>query len=128
VDFLIAHAQRPVDRPELVTRHFERFPLHVRCDWRLAGTGQRIPSSTADLSSGGAFVRTPAPPPVGTAVVVALGGDEGLEITGRVVWRRAQPDDAGMGIDFAELTAPAARRLRELLRASAERGRVALSV
>jgi hypothetical protein len=135
LDFLVKHAQRPIDRPELVTRQFERFPLELPCAWRVVGRWDKVPSSTTDLSSGGAFVRTADPPPVGTPVVLCLGGslgrtlggDEGLELQGRVAWRRATAGEAGMGVDFSQLTGASARRLREILRGSSERGRVALS-
>jgi len=133
--FLAHHAQRPIDRPELVSRQFERFPIEVPCEWRVVGNWDQVPSWTIDLSSGGAFVRTAEPPPVGTPLVLRLGGplgptptgDAGIELHGRVVWRRASDQEPGMGVDFSQLTGTGARRLREMLRVASERGRVALS-
>lgn len=107
-------------------RNHHRFPVEVPCNWQIPGTPDRVLSYTEDLGAGGAFVRTTAPPPVGTEVNLTVGpvGDAPVTIRGQVSWVRGT---SGMGVKFAEPGDLANRRIREMLRHVSERGRVVLS-
>lgn len=128
LDFVVAHARKFIGTA--VARHHERYPLMLPCDWRVTGGQARVLSTTEDLSAGGAFVRAFAPPEIGTEVTVELSGPAPgpLVLRGQVVWVRRDERLSGMGVRFATPTGDDSRRLREMLRRSSERGRVALSV
>jgi uncharacterized protein (TIGR02266 family) len=127
LDFVVAQARK--FGGAAVARHHDRFPLALPCDWRVSGGATRVMSTTEDVSAGGAFVRALAPPEVGTELTVELSGATRgpLVLHGQVVWVRRDERSSGMGVRFADASGDDARRLREMLRRSAERGRVALS-
>jgi Tfp pilus assembly protein PilZ len=105
------------------SRNHRRFPLTVPCNWQIPGTPDRVLSYTDDLGAGGAFVRTAAPPAVGTEVTLTVGpalGDGSMTIRGQVSW--VKPN--GMGVKFADQSDQANRKIRELLRHASERGRL----
>jgi uncharacterized protein (TIGR02266 family) len=128
LDFVVAHARK--FGGNAVARHHDRFPLSLSCDFRVAGDALRVMSMTEDLSAGGAFVRAFAPPDVGTELTVELSGPAArpLVLRGQVVWVRRDDRTGGMGVRFAAPSGDDSRLLREMLRHSSERGRVALSV
>jgi Tfp pilus assembly protein PilZ len=128
LDFVVAHARKFVGTA--VARHHERYPVTLPCDWRVTGGQARVLSTTEDLSAGGAFVRAFVPPEIGTDLTVELSGPapSPLVLHGQVVWIRRDDRLSGMGVRFAMPTGDDSRRLREMLRRSSERGRLALSV
>jgi Tfp pilus assembly protein PilZ len=125
LDFVVGHA-RKFGGPA-VRRHHDRFPIQLPCAFRLSGGASRVLTSTDDLSAGGAFVRAFSPPDVGTELTVELSGTAArpLVLHGQVVWIRSDDRTGGMGVRFATPTGDDSRLLREMLRHSAERGRVA---
>ena len=128
LDFVVAHARKFIGTA--VARHHERYPVTLPCDWRVVGGQSRVMSTTEDLSAGGAFVRAFVPPEIGTELTVELSGPapSPLVLHGQVVWIRRDERLSGMGVRFATPTGDDSRRLREMLRRSNERGRLALSV
>lgn len=76
--------------------------------------GPRTVSRVRDLSTGGVFVSTPVPVPVGTAVKLLFSLPEGeMRIQGTV--RYSEPKK-GMGVEFTRMGAGDRARLDELLR------------
>ncbi|MGA9523783.1 MAG: PilZ domain-containing protein [Myxococcaceae bacterium] len=72
----------------------------------------------ADLSIGGAFVRSQAPLPRGCEVELSMRPPRALtrlNLPARVVWLRRTGDAAGMGLEFAFETPKQAERLQKLL-------------
>jgi type IV pilus assembly protein PilZ len=74
----------------------------------------------SNLSTGGVFVRTRAPLPIGTDVVmeISVGSDAHIVMRGKVVWERLYeqgelPGEEGFGVRFTEPLDP---RLDALLR------------
>jgi uncharacterized protein (TIGR02266 family) len=117
-DFVVAVARGDITIETKIVRKHQRYPLEMPVDWKAGNSEDVFISSTADLSAGGAFVRTLAPPPVGTPVALVLAPTRGavLTITGRVSWARQEPGAEGMGVRFEQPTAEAAKALREALR------------
>lgn len=77
-------------------------------------TGGSTVSRIRDLSIGGVFVSTPAPPPVGTAVKLLFALPEGeVRIEGTV---RYADSKKGMGVEFTRMGAADRARFQELLR------------
>lgn len=99
-------------------RNHRRLPVQLPCDWRVKEARDRVASSLLDIGPGGAFVRTAAPPPEGTPIVIEVvppGGAAPLSIEGRVAWGRPDPD-GGMGVEFRCRDTGGLRRLKELVR------------
>ncbi len=96
-----------------------RVPAPGELEVLVESFGKFLEQHAGDISLGGMFLRSPAPPPVGTRVRFAFRLRDGsplLHGLGEVVWRR-EPGDAlgrppGMGIRFVELD----REGRELVR------------
>jgi Tfp pilus assembly protein PilZ len=128
-DFVVGVAQGELEPVPLASRKHPRYPIGLPVDWRLeqraASEGHStVLASIEDLSAAGAFVRTEAPPAVGSELEVLLTGPDGetLRIPARVGWTRAgalAPD--GMGVVF-DSRSEATRRLRGALRKMDERG------
>ncbi len=89
---------------------------------RLAVSGEdgEVSATTRDIATGGMFVSTPEPMPVGTSVrfVLQLGSeDEPAEVEGEatVVWVRPEAggadQPAGMGMQFSRVEPPGEERL-----------------
>jgi len=77
-------------------------------------SGHRVVSRVRDLSVGGVFVSTDAPPAIGTPVKLLFALPEGeIHIEGIVRYQRAQE---GMGIEFRRMGSGARARLLEFLR------------
>jgi hypothetical protein len=72
-------------------------------DWRVFGSGVHHLSELSDLSVGGAFVRTAAPRPVGSPIVldVATASGVALDVHARVAWVTRE----GMGLRFTRAIA-----------------------
>ena len=78
----------------------------------------------SDISAMGIFVRTPRPEPPGTRLNLRFSppGSEPLELEGQVTWinpPRPEPDEhhqAGMGIQFVDLTVGQREQLLRLVR------------
>lgn len=78
-------------------RAHARTRTAIAVDWRVFGSAIHRVSASADLSRGGAFVRTAAPKPLDTPIVLALATPRGnVELHGRVAWTDAH----GMGVRF----------------------------
>lgn len=66
-------------------------------DWHAFGSVVHRVSTTADVSSGGAFVCTANPMPTGSPVVLELAMPRGrIQVHARVAWT----DPRGMGVRF----------------------------
>jgi hypothetical protein len=82
--------------------------------WQTAGAKASSVSRVRDLSIGGVFVSTPAPPPVGTTVKLLFALPEGeVRVEGVV---RYADSKKGMGVEFTRMSAGDGARFRELLR------------
>jgi len=136
-DFLVQIARGELQVTPTVNRSFERFPaeLPVDCHVELAPAGapaERIVSRTVDLGAGGAFIRSLAPPPIGTLVRVSIGPGAGasfatVTLEGHVAWTRHDADGKGFGVRFHDKRHSDARALRTMLRRASESGRVAFA-
>jgi Tfp pilus assembly protein PilZ len=129
-DFLLAVAQGG-GSDEPFERGHPRIPAAVPVDCRIdevdEPSAERVVSQTHDLGGGGAFIRSVAPPAVGTRVQVVLGptADSGtrFQLEGRVAWiRRDDRAARGFGVRFDR--GGDAGRLRTMLRRAWETGRV----
>jgi PilZ domain len=77
-------------------------------------TGASTVSRVRDLSVGGVFVSTPAPPPVGATVKLLFVLPEGeVRIEGIVRYAESKK---GMGVEFTRMGTGDGARLRELMR------------
>jgi Tfp pilus assembly protein PilZ len=100
-------------------RKQKRLPTELLVSWRLPESRERHQSVVADIGAGGAFLRTPAPPPEGALVVLELyppGSQSAQIIEGRVAWRDERAGQEGAGIEFRCRDVGGVRRLRELVR------------
>lgn len=88
----------------------------TRVAWR--SHGEYLAGAISDLSLGGAFIHTPKPAPVGTAISVLLDAPSSA-IRAQAVVHRSIPGE-GMGIEFQSLSNDAQARLASLLRATDE--------
>ena len=112
------------------TRRFSRrdalLPVVVRAAGNKVAAGIRL--DTADLSEGGAFLRSDLLFEVGEtlSLEIPLAPDETLAVHGRVAWVTRGGDGntpAGMGIEFEKLSAQDRRRLTQGLRRMAQPSR-----
>ncbi len=77
-----------------------------------------------DISTGGVFVRTDSPPPIGERIWVTfmdLGGGRPLSVPGTVVWSEESGDKSGVGVQFSDLEEDVSRRLSEFIRLQVEK-------
>lgn len=82
--------------------------------WQTAGANASNVSRVRDLSIGGVFVSTQAPPPVGTTVKLLFALPEGeVRVEGIV---RYADSKKGMGVEFKRMGTGDGARFRELLR------------
>jgi Tfp pilus assembly protein PilZ len=124
-DFLLGVASRLVGAPT-ARRRARRFPVELPVDWQVGEADDVYISSTEDLSWGGVFVRTAAPPPVGTPIRLRITVREQLlSLRGRVARTRLY-GGAGMAVRFTGEN-DERRRLRQLLREMSVRGELALA-
>jgi len=109
-------------------RRDERHPLRIRMDYRDATGGNFLYEYTQNISSGGIFIETREPLPVGTEVEMRFqppGAEEVLEVTGKVMWvnpYRPDSDDnpnPGMGIQFENIPDEIKEQLAEVVKAIA---------
>lgn len=95
-------------------RQWPRVRLRAQVRLRFADPASVLASEALNLSEGGAFVRVPAPRPVGTHVRLVLEiGDRALQLGGTVVRTSAVPP--GMGIQFEDVDADDRAYLAALL-------------
>lgn len=92
-------------------RSSKRAPIAARVVFKLPGSTELEVRESDNLSLGGMFIKTPAPPPTGTRVdfeFVLTDATEVIRGNGEVTWRRmedAGPDaPAGMGVRFLKLS------------------------
>ena len=103
-------------------RQHERVLVDWKVDYRASDTF--LFAYISDISAMGIFVRTPRPEPPGTRLNLRFSppGSVPLELEGQVTWinpPRADNDahrQAGMGIQFVDLTAPQREQLLRLVR------------
>jgi uncharacterized protein (TIGR02266 family) len=93
---------------------------------RLVHEGNERREFLADLSSGGAFVRTWNPLPVGELVELSVRSPStffatAVSVKGYVVWARAEGEHPGMGIEFVP-DAPTVEKLERLMQKLAREG------
>ncbi len=100
--------------------------VQVELPVRLVHDGRERRETLADLSSGGAFVRTPEPLASGELVQLSLKPPGSfaalrgaLTVKGYVVWSRPEGEQAGMGIEFVVDETTRAKLLRLLARLDA---------
>jgi len=80
-------------------RAYQRAASSLLVEWRTFGSGVHHVSELADLSDGGAFVRTVTPQPLGSTIVIDLAtsrGALGVPVHARVAWMAP----GGMGLSF----------------------------
>lgn len=118
--------------PERVERTHRRFPAELPVDCQIEELDEpdqdRLVSRTHDVGAGGAFIRSPSPPPIGTRVSLVIGPTldtgERFHVHGRVAWARRDDDACGFGVCFDPHRNHDTRRLRALLRKASETGRL----
>lgn len=113
-DRLVSFARGQV--PEEAQRNEER--LSVALPAALTFEGRERREELADLSVGGAFLRTQEPLPVGSEVVLSFRPPRALtklRLRGRVTWRRVTGPVPGMGLRFEYETARQAARMAALM-------------
>jgi type IV pilus assembly protein PilZ len=93
-----------------------RVPVHLEVRYR---DGAELASSyVQSLSTGGVFIRTSRPLPIGTELLMEIvledQPDRAVRLRGKVVWDRHVGRDDGMGVRFLE---PLPEDLRKLLTA-----------
>jgi type IV pilus assembly protein PilZ len=94
-------------------RRYERTPVDIEVEFERKGSSDRRVGRASDISLGGMFVRTPAPPGFSTEIVVYMrvrGQRAPLAIPGVVRWTRGD----GMGIQFGLLGARETHAITEL--------------
>lgn len=107
-----ANQQLPVEATRFDERIAADLPVKILHD------GRTRKETLADLSHGGAFVRTATPLPVGAELGFTLrppGNLFALELRGKVIWSRTQEEPSGMGIAFLYRNAREEERLHKLL-------------
>src|SRR5262245_10630196 len=88
-------------------REHARVPVNLKVTYPSKGDLQR--DLITDVSSGGLFIRTSKPLPIGTDVdleVTVATEDPSINVRGRVVWLRSTPNKEGMGIQFTGIMGP----------------------
>ncbi|MBL9039459.1 MAG: TIGR02266 family protein [Archangium sp.] len=99
-----------------ITRYAPRVPVALLA--RIVHEGTTRKEYLADLSPGGAFVRTPSLLPIDARVELSVRPPRSirrLKVMGRVAWVRRTGPDAGMGIAFLDADAPTRARIDRLL-------------
>lgn len=83
-------------------RQQPRAPLKLRVEYQRMNVF--FADYTKNISSGGTFIRTASPLPVGTRFVFQLqvpGLDAPVELDGEVAWINTEPlNESGMGVEF----------------------------
>ena len=110
----MAFARRDLD-PES-TRGTVRLLTDLKV--RITHLGQTRREFLADLSEGGAFVRSGMPAEVGELLELHLrppGSLTSMMLNARVAWVRATGNEPGMGLEFLDGDAKVAERLGKVL-------------
>lgn len=97
-------------------RRYSRIPVAVPVNYRIRDQRETLSGSLADVSIGGALLRTAVLPAIGSELILSLlppGGAAPMDIVGRVTHHKP---GGGAGIKFAFRDGGGARRLRELIR------------
>lgn len=95
-------------------RSFPRMMLLNPLELRLAKRAIRLKKARGNLSAGGLFVEG-QDLPVGTSVVVKIGGPAPVEVEGVVRFREGN-GHGGVGIEFTAVDQSERRHLDELIR------------
>jgi hypothetical protein len=81
-------------------RKHARLVSRAAVEWHVFGSSVVHRSRLGDVSRGGAFLRTPAPKPVGSPIVLDLPAPDGAsKVHARVAWIAA----TGMGLRFTSV-------------------------
>lgn len=104
-------------------RQHDRIPVTLQVEFRTAGAF--LVAYTVNLSTGGMFVETQEPRPIGTQlrILLTVPGAEPVPLEGAVVWIREAPEadkPPGMGIRFVD---PVDSRYGEMIDALASKFR-----
>lgn len=111
---LLAFARRDLD-PE-ATRGKVRLMTDLKV--RITHLGQTRREFLADLSAGGAFVRSGVPAEVGELLELHLrppGSLSSLQLSARVAWVRSTGTEPGMGLEFVDADPKVVERLGKVL-------------
>ncbi len=112
---LLAFARQELDGDHTRSAQRQQVSLQVR----LVHGGAQRKEHLADLSTGGAFVRTWNPLPIGAPVQLLLRPPmalTSLELNGHVAWVRSVGEHTGMGVEFTHDDAMRERLARLLQR------------
>jgi len=108
-----------------------RLEMRVPCSIGVEARSQRraISARLTDLSTGGAFVQTDQPLPVGTPIVLSAGlGGRPVSLHAIVAWRTGSHSpnwcDPGMGIEFERIDLATLNLLRREMAGSLDRFRL----
>ena len=88
-------------------RYFSELPVRFRKSGDESAPFQE--GSVANVSRGGAYVSTKAPPPIGTelkvvvSILTPLGEQQEIECLARVVWVSARSGEEGIGLTFTKI-------------------------
>ena len=90
-------------------RRFKRLPtaLIARLRTRKPTQGELLQIQISNVSTGGVFISTLQPFPIGTVVEFDFhlpGATDAVHATGVVRWILHHPPDIGMGVEFLEVT------------------------
>jgi len=124
--FVVSVASGETPSEAGLVRHHTRFPARVPVVFRVSEVEEAsddVVGETADLGSGGAYVRAAKPPKVGTRVNLRIDrtGQGPIEVSGRVAWARP---GRGFGVRFDQRGPASAAPLRPLIRRIRETGEV----
>lgn len=111
---LLAFARRDLDAE--ATRHSARILTDLKV--RITHHGQTRREFLADLSAGGAFVRSGVPAEVGELLELHLrppGSLSSMKLDARVAWVRATGTEPGMGLEFVDADPKVVERLGKVL-------------
>ena len=110
---LLAFARQEVSSDAIRVERRQQVELNVK----LLHEGQQRKERLADLSPGGAFVRTWNPLPVGSKVLLSMRlplSLLALELKGHIAWVKLAGDHPGMGVEF-EPDASSRTKIEKLL-------------
>jgi hypothetical protein len=105
---------------EATARNSRRIPSQIQATWRW-GLGSHA-ARIGDLSKGGAFIRSGAPPSVGSAINLELNdsmihAEHGpLELEATVAWVGRSRGHRGFGVKFRVVDRAQAHRIAQLVR------------
>lgn len=126
--FVVDAARGELSGEGSLVRHHPRFPAQVPVKFRVMDLGENtraVTATTADLGSGGAYIRSSETLKVGTRINLRLVTTDcgPIEVAGRVAW--SEPG-SGFGLRFDQRGPASAAPLRPLIRRIRETGELPL--